>query len=571
MAVKYWENLAGWMENTGCCKTLSMVEMQDEFMESNIPGIQIKLHRGPVSKIAAILYCPKPLLHISAHMSEFRQVPSEGHKLKLMRHSFIVPSHRELATWLFVLAEESYKSAIGDPGMRRDGLRVAIEAWNQCNEVGEEAPNMGSPRMADCFDVIHSSPIKLVHKVNEEDNRLGVSNALFKRSSIMNVNQYAPWKEIYLGKKCQVEDQPRPWQFWMIMLKSGNMDTQAAVCPENGKKTGPFSPQPRFPCFGQGCMNMPLIYHNYTTPQGEEGNNSLSGSFYGTWDLDADVTKAATENDSSYYSVTWEKEVGTGSWLFHHVLKTSSKYPWLMLYLRSDATSGLSSGYHYQTRGMSKIVPKSPNFKVRFTLDIKHGGGPKSQFYLMDIGSCWKNNGQPCDGDVTTDVTRYSEMIINPNIDSWCNPNNLGSCPPYHTLPSGVRIHRTDKDNYPYGAYHIYCSPGNAESPEEPYNFCDSYSNPQPQEILQILPHPAWGQYGYPTKKGEGWLGDPRTWELDVGRLSQSLYFYQDPGTEPVERHWPSIDLGTEIYMSGNQVAEWTVSDFDIIIPRDDN
>ncbi|KAF5932610.1 hypothetical protein HYC85_028781 [Camellia sinensis] len=166
----------------------------------------------------------------------------------------------------------------------------------------------------------------------------------------------------------------------------------------------------------------------------------------------------------------------------------------------------------------------------------------------MDIGSCWKNNGQPCDGDVTTDVTRYSEMIINPNIDSW-----------------------TDKDNYPYGAYHIYCSPGNAESAEEPYNFCDSYNNPQRQDILQILPHPAWGQYRYPTKKGEGWLGVKRTWELDVGRLSQSLYFYQDPGTEPVERHWPSIDLGTEIYMSGNQVAEWTVSDFDIIIPRDDN
>lgn len=44
-------------------------------------------------------------------------------------------------------------SAVGDPGMRRDGLRVGIEAWNQCNEVNEEAPNMGSPRMADCFDI----------------------------------------------------------------------------------------------------------------------------------------------------------------------------------------------------------------------------------------------------------------------------------------------------------------------------------------------------------------------------------------------------------------------------------
>ena len=46
-----------------------------------------------------------------------------------------------------------YISAVGDPGMRRDNLRVAIESWNQCNEVGEEVSDMGSPRMADCFDI----------------------------------------------------------------------------------------------------------------------------------------------------------------------------------------------------------------------------------------------------------------------------------------------------------------------------------------------------------------------------------------------------------------------------------
>jgi hypothetical protein len=46
-----------------------------------------------------------------------------------------------------------YISAVGDPGMRRDELRVALEAWNFCNEVGEEAPGMGSPRAADCFDL----------------------------------------------------------------------------------------------------------------------------------------------------------------------------------------------------------------------------------------------------------------------------------------------------------------------------------------------------------------------------------------------------------------------------------
>lgn len=45
------------------------------------------------------------------------------------------------------------RSAVGDPGMRREGLRVAFEAWNFCNEVGQEAPHMGSPRAADCFDL----------------------------------------------------------------------------------------------------------------------------------------------------------------------------------------------------------------------------------------------------------------------------------------------------------------------------------------------------------------------------------------------------------------------------------
>ncbi|KAF8024388.1 hypothetical protein BT93_F1543 [Corymbia citriodora subsp. variegata] len=461
-----------------------------------------------------------------------------------------------------------YVSAVGQPGMKSDNLRVAIEAWNQCNEVGEEAPNMGSPRMADCFDIDYSSvPRKLNHKVNEIENRLGILNSTTYRGiKASDVNEYAARKELYLGNKCEVADIPMPWQFWMVMLKSGNLDTMSQRCKENGREAPIFPPESRFPCFGDGCMNMPLIYHDYTSIR---DHNRLRGRYYGTWDLDTDAKKAIHANETSFFSVTWEKEMRKGSWVFHHLLKTSKKYPWLMLYLRSDAVTGFSGGYHYETRGMTKIVPKSPNFKVKFTLDIKQGGGPSSQFYLMDIGSCWKNNGQPCDGNVKTDVTRYSEMIINPETEAWCRPDNLKNCPPIHTFPNGTRVHRTDEDNFPYEAYHVYCAPGNARVQEEPYGPCDEYSNPQAQEILQILPHPVWGEYGYPTKKGEGWIGDPRTWYLDVGRLSHSLYFYQDPGTEPVERHWPSVDLGTEIYVHDNQVAEWTVSDFDIIVPSE--
>ncbi|RYQ96293.1 hypothetical protein HN51_044353 [Arachis hypogaea] len=457
----------------------------------------------------------------------------------------------------FILLKDNQTSAIGDPGMETDNLRVAIESWNQCNEVGEEAPNMGSPRMADCVDVkhLHCREPTYHHKVEEWQNRLGLSSNPRHMLQTQSVNEYAARKELYLGSKCEVPDTPWSWQFWMIMLKNGNLDTTAAMCPKNGFKSKPFPQPPEFPCFGKGCMNMPSMYHNYTKGYGEE-EKIMKGGFYGSWDLDADAKEAIHMNDTSYYSVSWEKKLCEGSWVFHNLLKTSSKYPWLMLYLRSDATKGFSAGYHYETRGMSVVVPESPHFKVKFTLDIKQGGGPKSQFYLMDIGSCWKNNGEPCNGDVTSDVTRYSEMIINPEIEAWCKPSQLEQCPPYHTFANGTRVHRTNATHFPYDAYHIYRAPGNAKHLEEPVKTSDPYSNPQPQEILQILPHPVWGDYGYPTKKGEGWVGDPRTWVLD------------DPGTKPVKRTWTSINIGTEIYVSDvGHVAEWTVSNFDIILP----
>ncbi|PKA59128.1 hypothetical protein AXF42_Ash001221 [Apostasia shenzhenica] len=402
---------------------------------------------------------------------------------------------------------------------------------------------------------------EVVHLVTEKENKLGAGRRLD------DVDLYAVMKELILGQKCEVEDIPSPWHFWMIMLKNGNLDTQAGLCPSNGKRVGPFPGEPRFPCFAAGrCMNQPLLFHNYTAFSVEDG--VLRGSFFGTYELDADLTRGV--DNISYYSVVWEKRLAGDQegWKFHHYLRTSKNYPWLMLYLRSDATKGLSGGYHYPGRGMMKIIPESPDFKVRVRVEVRQGGGPQSQFYLMDMGSCWKNNGEPCDGDVRTDVTRYSEMILNPNTQAWCRPDNLNTCPPYHTLPNGTRIHRTDKENFPYAAYHVYCSPGNGQHLEEPYNLCDAYSNPQPQEILQILPHPAWGPYGYPTKKGEGWVGDPRTWELDVGGLSQALFFYQDRGTPPARRRWTSLDVGTEIYVDGNQVAEWTLSDFDILVPK---
>lgn len=193
-------------------------------------------------------------------------------------------------------------------------------------------------------------------------------------------------------------------------------------------------------------------------------------------------------------------------------------------------------------------------------------------------------------------------MIINPETPAWCSPSNLGNCPPYHITPNDTKIFRNDTADFPYGAYHYYCVPGNAQHLEKPYSTCDPYSNPQAQELVQLLPHPIWAEYGYPTKQGDGWVGSRMTdWDLDAGGLSSRLYFYQvhsevlshllscglvndqilihifqsfsstnklqDPGSTPARRIWTSVDVGTEIFVSNQEeVAEWALSEFDVIL-----
>lgn len=48
------------------------------------------------------------------------------------------------------------------------------------------------------------------------------------------------------------------------------------------------------------------------------------------------------------------------------------------------------------------------------------------------------------------------------------------------------------------------------------------------------------------------------------------MYLKQDPGTKPARRKWTSLNVGTEIYVTGKgspATAEWSVSDFDVLIP----
>lgn len=215
-----------------------------------------------------------------------------------------------------------------------------------------------------------NSSYHLNHKVTEDDNHLGIGKSFpgLSPKSLNDPDLYAAEKELYLGNLCQVtKNNTNPWQFWMIMLKNGNYNTTSSLCPENGKKVPPFSPG-RFPCPGKNCMNQPFLVHQPTSIKWSEstighGSDSvpvMEGGFNGTYD---DLVGAGTEAGAgSYFEVTWKKKVGFGSWEFNHKLKTSKFYPWLMLYLRADATKGFSGGYHYDTRGMLKTVCLLSNF-----------------------------------------------------------------------------------------------------------------------------------------------------------------------------------------------------------------
>lgn len=79
---------------------------------------------------------------------------------KLLHALFVLVNVLVFSDFSAIATAKNHVSAVGDPGMQRDGLRVAFEAWNFCNEVGQEAPRMGSPRAADCFD-LSGKPVSL--------------------------------------------------------------------------------------------------------------------------------------------------------------------------------------------------------------------------------------------------------------------------------------------------------------------------------------------------------------------------------------------------------------------------
>ncbi len=122
------------------------------------------------------------------------------------------------------------------------------------------------------------------------------------------------------------------------MLKNGNFDTKSSLYKSYTLKplkksfllpqmvVSKKKQESNFLCFGPGCMNRPLVYHNWSTTTLGNNNNgvvvtsssaqvSLAGRFYGTYDVEESsssnvmtshdataATTSATNNTGKYIS-----------------------------------------------------------------------------------------------------------------------------------------------------------------------------------------------------------------------------------------------------------------------------
>lgn len=185
-------------------------------------------------------------------------------------------------------------------------------------------------------------------------------------------------------------------------------------------------------------------------------------------------------------------------------------------------------------------------------------------------------DGSPCTGNLSLDVTRYICFGVNPAVKGPCGSKNQGICPPFHWTINGTRIPRNDTANFPYECYNGHCAAGS----------CDPYSNPNTQEIMQLLPCAEWAAQGFPSKKGDAWVGDDRVWNMDVGALAARVYL---SGAEPADvpdraekgwaplppldtlppypgwtRSWVSFEVGPEQFDPASVIARWEVSHWDV-------
>lgn len=482
---------------------------------------------------------------------------------------------------------QKYVSAMGDPLYSSANQSVMITGWNFCNEAlaPSEYPNKPSPRWADCANADGTS------RVSAADNALGPGDAFplpgFNATS--DVNAYAVEKELFLGERCSNGEGSNKWSFHTIMLKSGNMNIAANICPNTSNGTlsesGGFNNLP---------MNQPLVSLTPAVMRSVPYNGqSLVGSVSATYDVNPSWTptetaavrsalddylalwidyrfaeidgisplppipysiKPALLANRSFEAAFWWKNVTSGSTVFSLIQLCSHGAPWLMNYLKLSDASGFGGGYDFSSSGdlLGPVPSYETRLQLRFTQQVP------SNLYTPCHGGCWKLDGSPCDGDLDSDVTRYICYLVN-GAGACGTPSNPNGCPKFHIRSSDNTPILRGSPDFPYHCYSQHCAPRTNGT-----NACDPYSNPGPQELMMLYPCSEWAEHGYPSTQGGG---NGELLNLDVGALGARVAL---AGEEPADvgaetraaRGWATLPPASQLPPYPGWTRSWNGFDF---------
>lgn len=452
----------------------------------------------------------------------------------------------------------------------------ALPAPNASGGVRVFAPlqELPSPRYANCV-------VDGAQSVGPEANAARVPRG-------QDAEWFAVEKEHALAEDCQVGES----FFWTVMSQNGNapaaLGTDQACrseCYHQGDAARPagYPPAvnasaaeecPASAARGLGSFNnlpgnQPKVLVAYTDPN----DPSLRGGFNFTFELDQDLalSEAAFPKSASLGVWEWWWDEAKQSGVVRVYQRVSERYSWICTYFGADAGRGVKANQAYDGRGMMTEVPTTPDFLVRFHLNITNAqikGGGVGSWYAPNMEACWdQKTRKPCQPYGDTDSMVHQQVLLDYGGGDSCTPSNFIGCPRYHIWRNGSKVYRSDPA-FPYDAYKQYCGPCTSCPEMEPGEpCCDPYSNSNGQSIYKIAPHPEWVHWGFPANATDGFVGQPKFHELNVGGLFTQIWF-PCMTTEPIEII--TVSIGPETgYGTGTHDTEFFVSEFDILVPEE--
>ncbi|KAJ1623079.1 hypothetical protein T492DRAFT_912883, partial [Pavlovales sp. CCMP2436] len=483
-----------------------------------------------------------------------------------------------LACAAVTAGEPPWESLVGDPGMMAEYPRLMTEAWSFCNRAcahGDSSCAV-SPRWADC--AADNGPGPHGNRVTLADEALGAAlhessdEAAVRKEQLLARRCAEPFTRAPLGEhyfwtamiksgnaidveECGIgggqcaayysqgtaphlpiaeadevaheaaAEAARPCALEAVRSGSsranGDGDRDGHRHRHNISET--LAPSARVPSptgGAQPCSAFPrpwyanrLPVHQPSVTHHWSQRSQPGGHFRGGFE--------ATYGNGSRAAVSWLWSDGDGGKgapsgrVYSCELRTSTQYPWLMLYLGADAARGLKGGAAYDGRGMlahsaaEAETPLEVRYAVRL-LQLSPRGS--SSFYLLNLGACWTLSGGSCTGNTRRDVTRY--VLLDISGPSLCAPSSPSNCPLAHRFANGSLVRRSELSRFPYAAYGV-----------------------------------------------------------DVSALALRLVFAGAPPT-PAAQRWSTINVGAETGIpgvsagAGGAVARWQLAEMDVRAPR---